>query len=161
MRGKTIPLCGEMKSEEDMKRLWLIIAVLFMVLAWNGGAMAQGDGKITQMLVESYDLLEAGKLDQAKAVFQQILKADPGNPVALNNLGAVLVKEKKYREALPYLEQALPKAKGYKVKVNRVCDVDGLCLAFRPLEEVYGNQDLEPLVRLNIAMVKARLATKE
>ncbi len=144
-----------------MKRLWLIIVVLFLVLAWTGVALAQGDGKITRMLVESYDLLEAGKLDQAKAVFQQILKADPGNPVALNNLGAVLVKEKQYREALAYLEQALPKARGYKLKVNRVCDVDGLCLAFRPLEEVYGNQDLEPLVRLNIAMVKARLATKE
>ncbi len=143
-----------------MKRLWLIIMVLFLGLAWTGAALAQGNGKITQMLVESYDLLEAGKLDQAKAVFQEILKADPGNPVALNNLGAVMVKEKKYREGLKYLEQALPRARGYKVRVNRVCDVDGLCLAFRPLEEVYGNQDLEPLVQLNIDMVKARLATR-
>ncbi len=130
-------------------------------MAWSGSALPQGDAKITQMLVESYDLLEAGKLDQAKAIFRQILQQDPGNPLALNNLGAVMVKEKKYQEALKYLEQALPRARGYKVRVNRVCAVDGLCLAFRPLQEVYGDQDLEPLVQLNIDMVKARLATRE
>jgi tetratricopeptide (TPR) repeat protein len=138
---------------------WVLL--LACILAWTGSALPQSDAQITRMLMESYDLLEAGKLDQAKAVFQQILQQDPGNPLALNNLGAVLVKEKKYREALQYLEQALPKARGYKVRVNRVCDVEGLCLAFRPFEEVYGNQDLEPLVKLNIDLVKARLATRE
>ena len=146
-----------------MRRPWLIIMalVLGLLLAWSGSALAQGDAQITRMLVESYDLLEAGKLDQAKAIFRQILQQDPGNPLALNNLGAVMVKEKKYQEALHYLEQALPRARGYKVRVNRVCAVDGLCLAFRPLQEVYGDQDLEPLVQLNIDMVKARLATRE
>ncbi len=144
-----------------MKRLWLIMVAASLLLAWTGAAFAQGDQKITRMLVESYDLLEAGKLEQAKSVFQDILQRDPGNPLALNNLGAVLVKEKKYREALQYLEQALPKARGYEVRVNRVCDVDGLCLAFRPLQEVYGNRDLEPLVQLNLNLVKARLATGE
>ncbi len=143
------------------KPRWIMgLLLLACILAWTGSARPQGDAQITRMLVESYDLLEAGQLDQAKAVFQQILQQDPGNPLALNNLGAVLVKEKKYREALQYLEQALPKARGYKVRVNRVCDVNGLCLAFRPFEEVYGNQDLEPLVKLNIALVKARLATR-
>ncbi|MCX5890096.1 MAG: tetratricopeptide repeat protein [Deltaproteobacteria bacterium] len=142
-------------------RLTIMPLLLGLLLAWSGSALAQGDAKITQMLVESYDLLEAGKLDQAKAVFRQILQLDSGNPVALNNLGAVMVKEKKYQEALHYLEQALPRARGYKEMVNRVCAVDGLCLAFRPLQEVYGDQDLEPLVQFNIDMVKARLATRE
>lgn len=113
------------------------------------------------MLVDSYDFLEAGQLDEAKAIFRDILQRDPGNPLALNNLGAVMVKERKYQEALHYLEQALPRARGYKVRVNRVCALDGLCLAFRPLQEVYGDQDLEPLVKLNIDMVKARLATRQ
>ena len=144
-----------------MRRPWLIMVAVSLLLAWSGSALAQGDAKITQMLVESYDLLEAGKLDQAAAIFRQILQQDPGNPLALNNLGAVMVKEKKYQEALKYLEQALPRARGYKVRVNRVCAVDGLCLAFRPLQEVYGDQDLEPLVKFNIDMVKARLATRE
>jgi Flp pilus assembly protein TadD len=142
-------------------RLTIVPLLLGLLLSWSGSALAQGDGKITQMLVESYDLLEVGKLDQAKAVFRQILQQDPGNPLALNNLAAVMVKEKKYHEALHYLEQALPRARGYQVRVNRVCAVDGLCLAFRPLQEVYGDEDLEPLVQLNIAMVKARLATRK
>jgi tetratricopeptide (TPR) repeat protein len=132
-----------------------------LLLAWSGVALPQGDPETTRMLLDSYDFLEAGQLPEAKAIFRDILQRDPGNPLALNNLAAVMVKEKKYQEALKYLEQALPRAKGYKVRVNRVCAVDGLCLAFRPLQEVYGDQDLEPLVKLNIAMVKARLATRE
>jgi tetratricopeptide (TPR) repeat protein len=142
-------------------RLTIMPLLLALLLAWSSATLAQGDAKITQMLVESYDFLEASRLDQAKAVFRQILQQDPGNPLALNNLGAVMVKEKKYQEALNYLEQALPRARGYKVRVNRVCAMDGLCLAFRPLQEVYGDQDLEPLVKINIDLVKARLATRE
>lgn len=146
-----------------MRRPWLKIVPLLigLLLAGNGAVLAQVDqGKITRMLAESYDLLAAGKLDQAKAIFQEILPQDPGNPLALNNLGAIMVKEKKYQEALKYLEQALPRAQGYKVKVNRVCAVDEVCLAFRPDLEVYGDTDLAPLVELNINMVKARLATR-
>ena len=135
--------------------------LISLLLAGTGPALPQGDPEVTRMLVDSYDLLEAGQPDQAKAIFQDILQRDPGNPLALNNLAAVLVKEKKYREALKNLERALPRAKGYKIKVNRVCAVDGLCLAFRPLQEVYGDQDLAPLVQLNINMVKARLTTRE
>ena len=144
-----------------MRRPWLLMVVVSLLLAWNGAVLSQGDPETTQMLVASYDFLEAGQPDEAKAIFRDILQRDPGNPLALNNLGAVMVKEKKYQEALHYLEQALPRARGYKVRVNRVCAVDGLCLAFRPLQEVYGDQDLEPLVHLNIDMVKARLATRQ
>lgn len=129
-------------------------------LAFVGPVRAQADAALTQKLVESYDLLEAGKLAQAQELYQEILKRDPGNPLALNNLGAIRVKEKKYPEALKYLEQALPRAKGYKIKVNQVCAIDGICLAFRPLQKVYGDTDLEPLIKFNIDMVKARLATR-
>ncbi len=145
-----------------MKRSWLKILpmLLGLLLAWSSVALPQGDDNINEMLVKSYDLLGAGKLDQAKIVFGRILQQDPNNPLALNNIGALLVKEKKFEEALKYLEQALPRAKDYKVRINRVCDVDGICLAFRPLQEVYGEQDLAPLVQLNIDMIKARLATR-
>jgi len=51
-------------------------------------------------------------------------------------------------------------AKGYKVKVNRVIEVNSLCLAFRPLQAECGDQELEPLIRLNIDMVKAKVAAK-
>jgi tetratricopeptide (TPR) repeat protein len=136
----------------------IVIMAAALGLALAGPVRAQADAGLTKMLVESYDLLEADKLPEAQKIFEQILKQDPGNPLALNNLGAIKVKENRFPEALAFLEQALPRAQGYKLKVNRVCDMQGLCLAFRPLEAVYGDQDLAPLVQLNLSLVKAKLA---
>src|SRR5208337_4767393 len=130
-------------------RLTVLPLLVSLLLAWTTAAPGQGDrANIQQMLVESYDLLEAGKLDQARSIFAKLLQQDPDNPLVLNNLAAVMAKEQKYGEAL-----------GYRVKVNRVCGGEGLCLAFRPAEAVYGDQELAPLVQLNLEMVKARLAT--
>jgi Flp pilus assembly protein TadD len=146
-----------------MRRSWLKILPLLLglLLAWTGSVLSQGGTTIEQMQAEGYDLLVAGKLGQAKIVFGKILQRDPDNPLALNNVGALLVKEKRYPAALKYLEKALPEAKDYMVRVNRVCDVEGICLAFRSAEQVYGEQELAPLVELNINMVKARLATQK
>lgn len=142
-------------------RAWQVICMAAVLgLALAGPAWTQGDAALTQKMIESYDLLEAGKVAQAQKLYEEILKQDPGNPLALNNLGAIKVKEHKYPEALKYLEQALPRAKGYKIKVNQVCALEGICMAFRPLQEVYGDTDLEPLIKFNIDMVKARLATR-
>ena len=144
-----------------MKPRWWQISLATMALlglAWAGPVAARDDRGLTQMMVKSYDLLEAGKTEPARKIYERVLQQDPGNPLALNNLGAILVKEHKLKEAVVCLEQALPRARGYKVKVNRVCDIQGICLAFRPLEAVYGNQDLAPLVQLNLNLVKARLA---
>ena len=139
----------------------IIVIVAALSLALAGPVRGQADAGLTKMLVESYDLLEAGKLAEAQKIYEQILKQDPGNPLALNNLGAIKVKENKFPEALSYLSQALERARGYKIKVNRVCDMQGLCLAFRPLETVYGDQDLAPLVQLNLNLVKAKLAEEK
>ena len=139
----------------------IVVFVAALALALAGPVWAQADAGITKMLVESYDLLEAGKLAEAQKIYEQILKQDPGNPLALNNLGAIKVKENKFPEALDLLSQALDRAQGYKIKVNRVCDMQGLCLAFRPLEAVYGNQDLAPLVQLNLNLVRAKLAEEK
>ncbi|MGA9754958.1 MAG: tetratricopeptide repeat protein [Desulfobaccales bacterium] len=143
------------------RRFWqIVLMVAALGLALAGPVQAQGDAGLTKMLMESYDLLEAGQLAQAQTIYERILQQDPGNPLALNNLGAIRVKEHKYQEALKYLEQALTRAKGYQIKVNQVCAVDGICLAFRPLQEVYGDTEMEPLIKFNIDMVKARLATR-
>ncbi len=147
-----------------MRKLIFKTATLAAMVLWaalllgSAGAWAQDGGRLTKMMVQSYDLLEAGQVDEAQKIYEQVLKEDPGNPLALNNLGAIMVKKGKDQEALSFLQQALPKAKGYKLKVNRVCVLNGVCLAFRPLQEVYGNQDLEPLIKLNIQMVKAKMA---
>jgi tetratricopeptide (TPR) repeat protein len=144
------------------RKSWqLVLVAVALGLALAGSVRAQADAALTRMLVDSYDLLEAGKLAEAQKIYEQILKEDPGNPLALNNLGAIKVKENRLQEALAYLSRALPRAYGYRLKVNRVCDMRGLCLAFRPLESVYGNQDLAPLVELNLSLVKARLAAEK
>ncbi len=139
----------------------IVLMVAALSLALAGPGRAQADAGLTKMLVESYDLLEAGNLAQAQKIYEQILKQDPGNPLALNNLGAIKVKENQFPEALASLSQALPRAHGYNLKVNRGCDMQGRCQAFRPLEAVYGNQDLGPLVQLNLSLVKAKLAAEK
>jgi tetratricopeptide (TPR) repeat protein len=140
----------------------LMIAAAAAAAIWLGsaGALAQTGKDFTRLMIQSYDLLEAGKTDEAQKLYEEALKEDPGNPLALNNLGAIMVKKGKYKEGLAYLQQALPKAKGFKVKINRVCEIDGVCLAFRPLQAEYGDLDLEPLVRLNIQLVRQKASKK-
>jgi len=137
--------------------IFLCLTLAMAEVAWPQARPQAGDD-LTMMLVKSYDLLEEGKLDQAEEIYREVLQRDHGNPLALNNLGAIMVKQKNYRLALDFLTQARARAKGYKVKVNKVCEIEGVCLAFRPLAAEYGNQDLEPLVQLNINLVKAALA---
>ena len=146
-----------------MKRTWVKVICLTLALALCGAGAALAAKKaekpldVGKALSDSFELLSKQKYAQAEKILNQVLAQDPGNPLALNNLAAVMVNQKKYPAALSYLEQALPRAKGYKIRVNRVCDVQGICLAFRPLEEEYGNQELEPLIKLNMDMVKDKL----
>ncbi len=142
----------------------LVLMALIGGLVWLPGVPGQaqiGDPGLFRALVQSYDLLEAGKLPEAKQLYEEILEKHPHNPLALNNLGAIYVREKDYQRALNCLERALPRAKDYKALINRVCDVDGICLAFRPAAVEYGNHELEPLIAANIAMVKAKFAAAQ
>ena len=133
----------------------LRLTVIFIILAlgWPAVALAQGNGELGRLLNSGYDLLEAGTLDQAQKVYEQVLQRDPGNPLALNNLAAIMCKRGKFQQALTHLNQALPRAKGYLVTLNRVCTVDGVCAAYRQSEDRFGNEDLEGLVKSNIIMV--------
>ena len=114
---------------------------------------AQGQAEISGRLNSGYDLLEQGKFDQAQKVFEEVLRQDPGHPLALNNLAAILVKKRQYDQALACLKRALPRARGFKVALNRVCNVDGVCAACRLREEKFGTEDLEGVVKSNILMV--------
>jgi tetratricopeptide (TPR) repeat protein len=147
-----------------MKRTSVKILCLVIALVLCGAGMAlaakakaakpAAEMDVNAMLLKSYDLLEQGKFDDAQKLLDQILVKDPGNPLALNNLAAVMVKKKKFDKADTYLNQSLPRAKGYMVQINRVCQVGGICLAFKPVTGGTGNQELAPLVMLNIDMVK-------
>ncbi|MGA9754957.1 MAG: hypothetical protein WBV23_07420 [Desulfobaccales bacterium] len=143
-----------------MKRTWVkvIAIVLALALCGAGAALAakkaEKEFNVGDALLKSYDLIEKQQYKKADALLDKILEKDPGNPLALNNKASVMVYEKKFDKADTYLNQALGKAKGYMVQVNRVCSVGNICLAFKPVASGTGNQDLEPLIKMNIEMVK-------
>ena len=133
-------------------RLTAILVALSLIAPGLG--WAQGQAGVAGRLNAGYDLLEQGKFDQAQKVFDEVLRQDPGHPLALNNLAAIMVKQGNYDQALACLKQALPRSRGFKVALNRVCNVDGVCAACRVGEEKFGTEDLEGVVKSNILMVE-------
>ena len=149
-----------------MKRTWVKVIAIVVALALCGaGAAFAAKAKpvptefnVSKALLDSYDLIEKKQYKKADAILDKILAKDPGNPLALNNKASIMVSEKKFDKADTYLNQAMPKAKGFMVQVNRVCSVGNICLAFRPVTSGTGNQDLEPLIKMNIEMVKGYMS---
>jgi len=147
----------------SLKITALVIALVFLTCGLAFAAKkkkAEKEMDVGAMLLKSFDLIEKGKYAPAQKMLDQILQKDPGNPLALNNMASVMVKQNKLDKADTYLNQALPKAKGYMVQVNRVCAVGGICMAFKPVEKGTGNQDLEPLIKMNIDMVKQKMSAE-
>jgi Tfp pilus assembly protein PilF len=140
------------------QRLIVILAVLS--LAGPGLVWAQDQGEVARMLNTGFDLLEQGNYSQAQKVYEELLTKDPTQPLALNNLGAIMVKQGKYDQALDYLRRALPRAKGFKVAIDRVCNVDSVCAACRMSEKQLGSEDLDGVVRSNILMVEMAKTSK-
>lgn len=131
---------------------------LALLLALPGLALAQADGVLAQKINAGYDLLERGQFDQAQKVYEEIIKQQPGHPIALNNLAAISCKQGKFAQALAQLNRALPRAKGYKITLNRVCGVEGVCAAFRQSTDRFGEDNLEDLIKTNILMVNMAAA---
>jgi len=129
-------------------------------MALAAKAKKEKPADVTKMLLDSFELMEKGKFDKAQKLLEKVLQQDPGNPLALNNMAAIMVKKKVFDKADTYLNQALPRAKGYMVQINRVCQVGGICLAFKPVVGGTGNQELAPLVLLNIDMVKQYMSSE-
>jgi tetratricopeptide (TPR) repeat protein len=138
-----------------MKRTQIKVICLALVLALCGAgvALAAMELDVGKALSDSYILISQGKYAQAQKLLDQVLAKDPGNPLALNNLAAVMVGMKKLDKADTYLKQALPKAQGYMVEANRVCHVGKICMAFSPVSSKTGSQDLGPLIKMNSEMV--------
>lgn len=147
----------------------VICLVMALVLCGAGTGLAAkakqaaapaGEMDVNKALVDSFELMEKGKFAEAQKILEKVLQKDPGNPLALNNLAAIMVKAKKFDKADTYLNQALPRAKGYMVQVNRVCQVGGICVAFKPVSAGTGNQELAPLVLMNLEMVKQYMSAE-
>ena len=111
-----------------MNRTWVkvVCITLALVLCGAGLTFAQKAKKAApemdagKMLIDSYDLMEKGKFDKAEKLLEKVLQKDPGNPLALNNMAAIMVKKKAFDKADTLLNQALPKAQGYMVQVNQI-----------------------------------------
>jgi predicted Zn-dependent protease len=136
----------------------MVALTLALIICGAGVAFAQKPFDVNKGLADSYNLIEKKQYKRADVLLDKVLAADPGNPLALNNKASVMVAQKKFDKADTYLNQALPKARGYMVQVNRVCSVGNICLAFKPVTGGTGNQDLEPLIKMNIEMVKGYMS---
>ncbi len=139
-----------------MKSLFIRLTILWVALLLTVPALAQAQagGGEAQKINAGYDLLERGQFDQAQKIYEEILKKQPDHPIALNNLAAISCKQGKFDQALAQLHRALPRAKGYKITLNRVCNVDGVCAAFRQSTDKFGEDNLEDLIKSNILMVQ-------
>jgi tetratricopeptide (TPR) repeat protein len=138
----------------------LIVILVAFSLVGPGLGWAQ-DSDVVRLLHTGFDLLEQGNYSQAQKVYEELLKKNPTQPLALNNLGAIMVKQGKYDQALDYLRRALPRAKGFKVAIDRVCNVDSVCAACRISEKQFGSEDLDGMVRSNILMVEMAKSSKQ
>lgn len=138
----------------------LILCVGGMAFAAKAKKAAEKEMDVGAMLMTSFEMMEKKQYDKAQKLLDKVLAKDPGNPLALNNMAAIMVAQKKFDKADTYLNQALPRAKGYMVQINRVCQVGGICVAFKPASGGTGNQELEPLVKMNIDMVKQYMSSE-
>jgi tetratricopeptide (TPR) repeat protein len=145
-----------------MRDLFTKLVPIFLGLAlYSAGPVPAADhGNIARMINSGYDLLETGKFDQAQKVYEELLRQYPEHPLALNNLGAIMCKKGKYEQALAYLNQALPQAKGFRVNLNRVCDVEGVCAAYRMSDNPREGEDLEWVIKSNIIMINMATSTR-
>ena len=135
----------------------IVLALVFLASGLAFAAKPKKPAKemdVGEMLMASFEMMEKGKFEAAQKLLDKVLAKDPGNPLALNNMAAIMVKQNKFDKADTYLNQSLARAKGYMVQVNRVCQVRGICVAFKPAAGGAGNQELEPMVKMNIDMVK-------
>ncbi|OPX19559.1 MAG: hypothetical protein BZ151_08755 [Desulfobacca sp. 4484_104] len=104
-----------------------------------------------------YDEMKAGNSDAAQYQFEKVLKGDPDNPFALNNLAVLLERQGKLKEAMAYLLQAETNAEEYLQKPDEICDIGGICMAMKPGRLAGGKSSIAPLVHGNINLLKIKI----
>jgi len=137
------------------KTLFLLLALSLLAA---GPVPAQGDATVAAKINSGYDLLEQGKFAEAQKIYEEVLKQHPDQPLALNNLAAIACKQRQYNQALALLKRALPKAGGYKITLNRVCNVEGVCAAYPMDKDNAGQENLEDVIKANMVMVSMAAA---
>jgi Tfp pilus assembly protein PilF len=141
-----------------MPKAGLVILYLLLGLILAAPAFTQGDAALAGKINAGYELLEQGKFSEARKVYEEVLKQHPDHPLALNNLASIFCKERKYDQSLALLRRALPKAGGYKITLNRVCNVEGVCAAYPLSTDNSGKENLDDVIKSNILMVNMAAA---
>jgi tetratricopeptide (TPR) repeat protein len=112
----------------------LILVFSFLALAQpKGGKLMSGD--VFTPLSRGYDLIRDGKYEAALSQFEEVLRVDPANPFALNNLAVLRERQGKLNEAMAYLIAAQEHAADYRDKLQQTCFPGGLCAAVKPTRE--------------------------
>jgi tetratricopeptide (TPR) repeat protein len=121
----------------------------------KGGALMAED--VYTPLSKGYDLMRQGKYEAAEYEFKAALKADGGNPFALNNLAALEEKKGNYKEAMAYLTEAGKFADAYKDKIEQTCFIGGLCAGVKPIRQMGTESAIVKVVAENLAKLKAKV----
>ena len=118
------------------KRQFLFLVILsFLILGGADVVRAQPKfctDEIFVPLTRGFEALRAGNDDLARLEFEKVIKIDPYNPYALNNLAVLAEKQEKLKEAMAYLLDAETYAAEYLHKTEEICEAGGLCLAVVP-----------------------------
>jgi tetratricopeptide (TPR) repeat protein len=114
-------------------------------------------GAVFLPLSQGYEALRAGQDDQAWAEFEKVIKIDPYNPYALNNLAVLAEKQGKLKEAMAFLLDAETYAAEYLHKVDEICEGRGLCLAMVPSQQKGQTSSIASLIHGNINLLRTKI----
>ena len=88
--------------------LVMLRAFLLASLVCVAAVGQPGDAQLAKAIAAH----QAGNLDGAIAGYREVLKADPGNLTAIQNLGAALSRQGRFLEAIPVYRSGLKRAPG-------------------------------------------------
>jgi len=143
-----------------------LLSVLIFILWGHLSAPAWAQPRLVpeyvyNQLSLSYQYMKSGKTDAARAQLEQVLKADPHNSYALNNLAVISEQQGRLKEAMAYLLAAETYAAEYTEKPEELCDVGGLCMALKPSRAQVSKSSIAALVHGNINLLKIKIAQQE
>jgi predicted Zn-dependent protease len=139
---------------------WLSLALGAGVSLAAAAPKAPGESTFNKSLLEAYNLIDKQQYKKAEALLAQVLAKDPGNPLALSDKAAIFVAQKDFDQAETCLKQAMPRAQGYLVQADKMCAVGKICLAFKPVAKGTTNQELAPLLKTNMQIIKFMAASQ-
>jgi tetratricopeptide (TPR) repeat protein len=141
---------------------FFIILIYWCLLIFSITSVAMAQPKLCTEavfapLAEGYQALRAGDDDLARLEFEKVIKVDPYNPYALNNLAVLAEKQGKLKEALAYLLDAETYAAEYLHKADEICEAGGLCLAVVPSTQKSQASSIASVIHSNINLLRDKI----